>query len=469
MLPLHLLTACLFFVVAQVAGNNERHLITFNKINLGNLAALKILMHRGGYTHAHIILNGIRHVNKAVGHFDNWNDAFGHQRSPDSSTAFTTYGGRPLPEEYAGEWYESSFLGTPREPDKKSLDDLEPKKDIIYDIHQVVSTDMSDHETLNDRILQRGGKIGRVFVQHGRNTQIPGRHALSKSVPLRLGKIYTTAERIVAIGTTSITPAEISVSLSKLNFRLPSEHIRVASKDPFAANTLIRVNKMLNRDDENPALEFLPEDLREVTPDRSGSIVEPVRKLVRSGLNRSNMDVYGSLEIWVSQAIEKIKEQMIDASEDERAQLDTYLHRLNGIQLKLEYSSPKEGEAEFADAMFTVVLFTDEYKSQPFVPIGQGEASSSSRRGRGVDHARAGEVAGDSKVRTYENLPREKLLNDAFRDLPKKTELELFAVADVRKHAIACCATQQERGVHARLQKAFKRALKHALQDELQR
>ena len=138
MLPLHLLIACLFFVVAQVAGNNERHLITFNKINLGNLAALKILMHKGGYTHAHIILNGIRHVNKAVGHFDNWNDAFGHQRSPDSSTAFTTYGGRPLPEEYAGEWYESSFLGTPREPDKKSLDDLEPKKDIIYDIHQVV-------------------------------------------------------------------------------------------------------------------------------------------------------------------------------------------------------------------------------------------------------------------------------------------------------------------------------------------
>lgn len=94
-----------------------------------------------------------------------------------------------------------------------------------------------------------------------------------------------------------------------------------------------------------------------------------------------------------------------------------------GSKIELEYSSPKEGEAEFADAMFIVVLFTDEYKSQPFVPIGQGEASSSSRRGCGVDHARAGEVAGDSKVRTYENLPREKLLNDAFRDLPKKSEL----------------------------------------------
>ena len=95
MRPLHLLIAFLFFLVAQVAGD-ERHLITFNKVSIGNLAALEILMQRGAYSHAHIILNGIRDVNGAVGHLRHWNEAFGKQTSRDPSKVFTSYKGPPL-------------------------------------------------------------------------------------------------------------------------------------------------------------------------------------------------------------------------------------------------------------------------------------------------------------------------------------------------------------------------------------
>ncbi|PWN87685.1 hypothetical protein FA10DRAFT_262167 [Acaromyces ingoldii] len=432
MLPLHFLTACLFFLVAQVAGD-ERHLIFINKVSIGNLAALEILMRRGGYTHAHIILNGIRHFNKAVGHFDHWIDAFGRQRSPDTSPAFTTYKGRSLPDDHPGEWYESSFLGTPREPGKKSLYEMKFLRGVIYDIHQVVSTSPRDHQWIYDQIIAKDAYIGRVFVQHGPNTQIYDNLGLSRSFHIELERIYRTARRILIVCTNSIEPAEISVSLSELNYRLPYEHLYKASKDPFAANTLIRVNNVLNG--EKAELEFLPENLRKVERDENTSFVEAVRRLVREGLNGRDVNLKASLNSWVPEARKTVKNEMKKSQDDyQRAYLGTLLQRLDAIVLKLKNGQPREGEVAFADPMLTVVLFSNKYKPQPFPRQEQGEASSSSSsgcRGSRVCNAELGQkqkVAG-TEAMTYKNLPRQELLDEVLKHFPENDKLGSYTWA----------------------------------------
>ncbi|PWN87683.1 hypothetical protein FA10DRAFT_288408 [Acaromyces ingoldii] len=422
MLSLHLLTACLFFVVAQVAGNNERHLITFNKIDLGNLAALEILMHRGGYTHVHIILSGIYHVDAAVGHFHHWNQAVGKQRSPKTEPAVITYGGRPLDPGDLGEWYENSFLGIAQRPNKASLNEMKFVAGATYDIHQVVPTSLKDHQWLNDQILELDGIINRVFIQHGRDTEIFGNVGL----PLHneLEKIYKHARNIVVIGTKSLSPAETSVALDKLDFRLPNQHLdrasKDASKDPFVANTLLRVSKLLHG--IYAELMFLPKDLQEnlrkFEPNENVRLVDLVRDIVREGLNGHNKKVKEKLEEWVPGAKDMLKKKLnISLEVHQRKYLKMLSNRLDGIALKLGHKKPKEDEVEFAEPMFAAALFSEKYEPQPFVPEEESEASASSSSGGHGSRADHGEprqeIAVPIKAVVYEDLPRKELLKEA--------------------------------------------------------
>ncbi|PWN87686.1 hypothetical protein FA10DRAFT_262168 [Acaromyces ingoldii] len=412
-------------VVSQPHGNApERHLINFNKVNIGNLAALDIMMKQTNkYARAHVVFNGVNDVRGAAGHFYHFFNELGHKSLP-----FTTYGGRDPPED--GEWYESGFLGAARDFDCKGLEEIQIKEGVVYDIHQVAPTRPEQHQALRDKIYAGGGRVGSVYVQKGHDSQIEGDYVQAENLPELLNGIYGDSEDgVVFMSNKSLDIPEISVPYKLLKGRLPPAHLTLATKDPFVANTLVKVSAILKENPLHP--NFIPTDRhRQLLRDREDKNFILIRNWVSNAVRGLDEPFCEHLIDWVKDAQEKGSRIIKGTSDDQkRLRIEKQVDRLDEVLLKLTTKRPNTDlEVEFADALFTTARLSDKYELVD-APHRVDEASTSSHSGghsssTNPERSKQEASSPSKAVRTYLDLPRDELISMALTYFPEKDDLQ---------------------------------------------